>query len=79
VADAADLQSRDFPGPRHVFSVLLVGVPFPLLRVWIANRFFRTVKVPVAPIKIRQLNALMVAQVTVTFFAAKWAYYWYFS
>jgi hypothetical protein len=83
VADVVDFQSRDFPGPRHVFSVLLVGVPFHLLRVWIAKRFFRSVQVPVAPTKIRQLNtlstALMMAQVVVTFFVTKWAYYWYFS
>jgi len=65
------------------FSVLLVGVPFHLLSVWIEKRFFSSVAVPVAQTKFRYLKtlttALMVLQVVVTFYATKLAYYWYFS
>ena len=65
------------------FSVLLVGVPFHLLRGWIENRFFKTVEVPVSPDMVKQIKALstllMAAQVIVTFYATKLAYGWYFS
>jgi len=65
------------------FSVLLVGVPFHLVSVWIGKRFSHSVVAPVAPTKIRYLKALstvlMVLQVVVTFYATKLAYYWYFS
>ena len=65
------------------FSVLLVGVPFHLLRVWIEKRFFAAVEVPVSAEKARQLTILstlmMMAQVVVTFYATKFAYGWYFS
>ena len=65
------------------FSVLLVGVPFHLLRLWIGKRFFQTVEVPVSAEKARQLKTLgtflLVAQVLVTFYATKFAYSWYFS
>lgn len=65
------------------FAVLLVGVPFHLLRVWIEKRFFKLVEVPVSPARIRQLQTLttvlMVVQVVVTFYATKLAFHWYFS
>jgi len=65
------------------FSVLLVGVPFHLLSVWIEKRFFNSVQVPVAHTRIMQLKTLstvlMVLQVIVTFYATKLAYYWYFN
>jgi len=65
------------------FAVLLVGVPFHLLRVWIEKHFSRLVEVPVSPAKIKQLNTLttvlMVVQVVVTFYATKLAFHWYFS
>ena len=65
------------------FSVLLVGVPFHLLRVWIERRFFNLVDVPVSPARIKQLKTvlmvMMVGQVVVTFYATKLAFHWYFS
>ena len=65
------------------FSVLLVGVPFHLLRVWIEKTFFKAVEVPVSQEKVRQIKTLstllMAAQVIVTFYATKFAYGWYFS
>lgn len=65
------------------FSVLLVGVPFHLLRVWIETRFFKLVDVPVSPAKTRQLKTvstvLMAVQVVMTFYATKLAFQWYFS
>jgi len=65
------------------FSVLLVGVPFYLLDVWIEKSFFKTVVVPVAPEQVRQIKVLstllMMAQVVLTFYATKLAYGWYFS
>ena len=65
------------------FSVLLVGVPFHLLRVRIEKRFPKLVEVPVSPARIRQLQMLstllMVMQVVVTFYATQLAYHWYFS
>jgi hypothetical protein len=65
------------------FSVLVVGVPFHLLGVWIERRFFSSVEVPVAHTRVWYLKtlttALMVLQVVVTFYATKLAYYWYFS
>ena len=65
------------------FAVLLVGVPFHLLRAWIEKRFFSAVEVPVSQATIRQLKTLgtvlMVVQLVVTFYATKWAYQWYFS
>lgn len=66
-----------------LFAVLLVGVPFHLLSVWIAKMFFGSVEAPVARTKIMQLKTLstvlMVLQVVVTFYATKLAYSWYFS
>jgi hypothetical protein len=65
------------------FSVLLVGVPFHLLRGWIEKRCFNVVEVPLAAEKVRQIKmlgtVLMVSQVVVTFYATKLAYGWYFS
>lgn len=65
------------------FSVLLVGVPFHLLRVWIEKHFSGLVEVPVSTARLRQLNTLstvlMVVQVVVTFYATKLAFHWYFS
>ena len=61
------------------FSVLLVGVPFHLLRGWIEKRFYRSVEVPVSPDKVRQIKTLMIGQVVATFYATKLAYGWYFS
>lgn len=65
------------------FSVLLVGVPFHLLRGWIEKRLFNRLEAPVSSGKARQLKtlttALMVVQVVVTFYATKLAYHWYFS
>jgi len=65
------------------FSVLLVGVPFHLLSGWIEKRFFKSLEVPVPPVKVRQIKTLstllMMAQVIVTFYATKLAYGWYFS
>ena len=65
------------------FAVLLVGVPFHLLRGWIEKRFFKWVEVPVSPVRIKQLKTLstvlMMVQVVVTFYATKLAYHWYFS
>lgn len=65
------------------FSVLVVGVPFHLVRVGIEKRLFNSVDVVVSSAKIRQLKilstVLMVAQVIVTFYATKLAYHWYFS
>lgn len=65
------------------FSVLLVGVPFHLLRAWIEMRFFKLADVPVSPAKTRQLKTLstvlMAVQVVVTFYATKLAFQWYFS
>jgi len=65
------------------FAVLLVGVPFHLLRGWIEKRLFKRVEVPVSVMKVRQIKALattlMMAQVVVTFYATKLAYHWYFS
>lgn len=65
------------------FSVLLVGVPFHLLRGWIEKRFFSTLEVPVSSVKVRQIKTLstllMMAQVIVTFYATKLVYGWYFS
>lgn len=65
------------------FSVLLVGVPFHLLRVWLEKSVFKLVEVPVSRAKITQLKTvstlLMVVQVVLTFYATKLAYQWYFS
>jgi hypothetical protein len=65
------------------FTVLLVGVPFHLVRGWIEKGFFKTVEVPVSPEKVGQIKTLstilMVAQVVLTFYATKFAYGWYFS
>ena len=65
------------------FAVLLVGVPFHLLRGWIEKHLFEQVEVPVSAAKVRQIKALatvlMMAQVVVTFYATKLAYHWYFS
>jgi len=65
------------------FAVLLVGVPFHLLRGWIEKVLFKQVELPVSAAKIRQIKALstalMMAQVVVTFYATKFAYHWYFS
>jgi len=65
------------------FSVLLVGVPFHLLRVWIEKHFFKSVEVPVSAEKVRQIKTLstllLMAQVIVTFYATKLAYGWYFN
>lgn len=65
------------------FAVLLVGVPFHLLRGWIEKHLFKRVEVPVSAVKIRQIKALstalMMAQVVVTFYATRLAYHWYFS
>ncbi len=65
------------------FSVLLVGVPFHLLRVWIEKSFFKLVGAPLSPAKVWQLKTmstvLMVVQVIVTFYATQVAYYWYFN
>lgn len=65
------------------FSVLLVGVPFHLLRVWLEKSFFKWVEVPVSAAKIMQLKTvstlLMGVQVVVTFYATQLVYHWYFS
>jgi len=65
------------------FSVLLVGVPFHLLRIWIERSVFKRVEVPISPAKIWQLKTvstlLMVVQVIVTFYATQLAYQWYFN
>jgi hypothetical protein len=65
------------------FSVLIVGVPFHLLRDWIEKRFFNMLQVPVSPEKAKQIKTLstllMVGQVIVTFYVTKLAYGWYFS
>lgn|GEM_PF-2558286 len=65
------------------FSVLLVGVPFHLLRIWIERTFFKAVEAPVSAERVRQIKLfstlLMMAQVIVTFYATKFAYGWYFS
>jgi hypothetical protein len=72
-----------FLGLGVFFSVLLVGVPFHLLRVWIEKHFSRLVEDPVSPARLRQLNLLstvqMVVQVVMTFYATKLAFHWYFS
>ena len=66
-----------------LLSVVLVGVPFHLLRVWIEKRFLSQLEVPVSPVRIKQLKALstalMVIQVVVTFYATKLAFHWYFD
>ena len=65
------------------FSVLLVGVPFHLLRVWAGAHLFKMDEVPVSPASISRLKTLvtvlMVVQVVVTFYATKLAYHWYFG
>lgn len=65
------------------FAVVLVGVPFHLLRGWIEKHLFNQLEVPVSAVQVKQLKtlstALMMAQVVVTFYATKLAYHWYFS
>ena len=65
------------------FSVLLVGVPFHLLRTWIAKTFYKSGETLASSAKIKQIKTattlLMVVQVVVTFYATKFAYFWYFS
>lgn len=62
-------------------SVLLLGVPFHLLRIRIAKRYVNAADVSAATI--RQLKwlstMLMVLQVIATFYATKLAYGWYFG
>lgn len=65
------------------FAVLLVGVPFHLLRIRIDRYLFKRVEVPVSAAKARQIKALatalMLVQVVVTFYATSLAYHWYFN
>lgn len=66
------------------FSVLLIGVPFHLLRIRLERLFFSPADVvrPTAA-RIKQaktvITLLMALQVVATFYATKFAYHWYFS
>ncbi|MBV2093247.1 MAG: hypothetical protein KUF80_00035 [Candidatus Thiodiazotropha sp. (ex Codakia orbicularis)] len=66
-----------------LFSVLLIGVPFHLLRVWLEKRVFKTAETSLSPTGAKQLKTsatlLMVVQVVLTFYLTKFAYLWYFS
>jgi hypothetical protein len=66
-----------------VFSVLLIGVPIHLLRVWMMKRLIGTDESMVSPAKVKQVKLvttiLMVVQVVATFYITKFAYVLYFS
>jgi hypothetical protein len=66
-----------------LLSVLLIGVPFHLARVWMMKRLFSTDDGTVSPAKVKQIKlvttVLMVVQVVVTFYVTKYAYFLYFS
>ncbi|MET0068391.1 MAG: hypothetical protein ABW096_00020 [Candidatus Thiodiazotropha sp.] len=66
-----------------ILSVVLIGVPFHLLRVWLDKRIFKTADTDLSAAKVKQLKTaatlLMVVQVVSTFYLTKIAYLWYFS
>lgn len=65
------------------FSVLLIGVPFHLVRVWMMKRLFKSDDGTASTAKLKQIKLattiLMVLQVVITFYITKFAYNLYFS
>lgn len=66
-----------------LFAVVLVGVPFHLLRSWLEKILFKPAETRITSSKIQQIKAvvtvLMVIQVVLTFYVTKIAYVLYFS